>query len=327
MATTYRVGHSYDSPNWTVAQLVKAPTRIPGMVVNAVKDNLIADLLLRKGPAAPGGAVQYEEQVAFSSIREAEIIAEFAEIPTTQADVTMPMVAATQKRGLGLKFSKEMETRNDTGQVARDIGLARDAMIRSWNKLFFLAVYRASVLTMNASRQATGGWLTDVVPAAGLTPTAGIRRDIAQAQYLMANQQIQGAMDNDRYGFKPDTVIVHPSVMPILLDSEEVNKVFMNSPATTLSPRYQLAYPTNFLGPNLDIVQSWEILPNHALVLKRKTLGFISDEWPLYGSPLEYDQSTQSYTTYFTRRALVAIDTPKSAVLINGVNGTLASVP
>lgn len=325
MAVIQRVGHSYDSPQWTVSQMVKRPTLVPGMVVQAVKDNLIADLLLRQGPSAPGGAVQYNEQVAFASARSAEIIAEFGEIPTTQSDVSMPVVAATQKRGLGLKISKEMETRNDTGRVAQEVALARDAMIRSWNSVFFLAVYRASVLTMNASRQATGGWTVDVIPSAGLTPTAGIRKDIANAQYLMANQQIQGAIGNDRYGFVPDTLVVHPSLMPILLDSEEVNKVFANSPATTISPRFTMAYPTKF--GNLDIVQSWEILPNHAMVLKRNTLGFISEEWPLAGSPMEYTQREQTYNTFFTRRALNAIDTPKSCVLINGIQGTLTSVP
>src|SRR5690349_4567369 len=152
MAVIQRVGHSYDSPQWTVSQMMKRPTLVPGMVVQAVKDNLIADLLLRQGPAAPGGAVQYQEQVAFASTRAAEIIAEFGEIPTTQTDISMPVVAATQKRGLGLKVSKEMETRNDVGRVQMEMGLVRDAMIRSWNAVFFLAVYRASVLTMNASR-------------------------------------------------------------------------------------------------------------------------------------------------------------------------------
>jgi hypothetical protein len=327
VAVVQRVGHSYDSPQWSVSQMMKRPTLVPGMVVQGVKDNLIADLLLRSGPSAPGGAVQYQEQVTFSSARDAEIIAEFGEIPTTQSDISMPIVAATQKRGLGLKVSKEMETRNDVGRVAQEVALARDAMIRSWNRVFFLAVYRASVLTMNASRQATGGWTVDVVPSAGLTPTAGIRKDIANAQYLMANQQIQGQpnFDQTRYGFVPDTLVVHPSLMPILLDSEEVNKVFQNSPSTTISPRYTMSFPTKF--GNLDIVQSWEILPNHAFVMKRNTLGFISEEWPLAGSPMLYTEREQTYNTYFTRRALNAIDTPKSCVLINGIQGTITAVP
>ena len=325
MAVVQRVGHSYDSPQWTVSQMMKRPTLVPGMVIQGVKDNLIADLLLRKGPDAPGGAVQYQEQVAFASTRAAEIIAEFGEIPTSQSDISMPVVAATQKRGLGLKVSKEMETRNDVGRVAMEVGIVRDQMIRAWNAVFFLAVYRSSMLTMNASRQATGGWGTDVVPSAGLTPTAGIRKDIANAQYLMANQQIQGAIGNDKYGIVPDTLVVHPSLMPLLLDSDEVNKVFQASPSTDISPRFTMRYPTKF--GNLDIVQSWELLSNHALVLKRNTLGFVSEEWPLSGSPMAYTEREQTYNTYFTRRAVCAIDTPKACVLINGVQGTITAVP
>jgi hypothetical protein len=300
---------------------------LPNMVISAVKDNLIADLLLRKGPSAPGGAVQYQEQVVFSSIRDAEIIAEFGEIPTTQADIGIPTVVATQKRGIGLKISKEMETRNDVGRVAEEVRLTREALIRNWNKVFYQAVYRnPNILVMTASNAANGGWLTDVVPAAGLTPTAGIRKDIAQAKYLMSNQQVQGAMDNDRYGFVPDTMILHPSIAPEWLDSEEVNKVYDNSPATTLSPRYTMKMDNSFAG--LDIVLSWEILPDHAILCKKKTMGFISDEWPLSGSPTEYKQSEQTYSTYFTRRSLVAIDNPKSVVLINGVDGNpTAAVP
>lgn len=323
---TQRVGHSYDSPNWTVATLVKRPTLIPSIVVQAVKDNLIADVLLRQGPAAPGGAVQYQEQVVFSSLRDAEIIAEFGEIPTTQAEIGLPIVAATQKRGIGLKVSKEMETRNDVGRVAEELRLTREALIRNWNKIFYQAVYRnPNILTMNASNPSgvttagNGGWFVDVVPATGLSPTAGIRKDIANAKYLMANQVVQGAVDNDRYGFVPDTMIIHPSMEPEFLDSEEVNKVYVNSPATTLSPRFTMKLDRQFAG--LDIVKSWEILPNHVIICKRKTMGFISDEWPLSGSPTAYTEREQSYATYFTRRSLVAIDNPKSVVLLKGVNG------
>ena len=312
MPTVVRVGHSYDGPNWTVAQMVKAPSRLPNVVVQAVKDNLIADLLLRKGPAAPGGAVQYEEQVVFSSLREDEIVAEFGEIPMTQAGVSVPMMVATQKRGLGLKVSKEMVTRNDTGQVARDIGLTKEQLIRGWNKVFFTAVNtNPNILTMPASNAGSGGWTDNSV-------NAGIRRDIADARFLMANQTVQGAVDNDKYGYRPDTLILHPTMEAEFIDHDEINRVFENSPATTISPRYLLKAPTK-LG-DLDIIYSWEIDPTTALMVKRNTMGFISDEWPLSGSPTEYTEREQTYATYFTRRSLVAIDVPKSVLKITGIS-------
>ena len=312
MPTVVTVGHSYDGPKWTVAQLVKAPSRLSNIVIAAVKDNLIADLLLRQGPSAPGGAVQYEEQVAFASLREDEIIAEFGEIPTSQAGVTVPMMVATQKRGLGLKVSKEMETRNDTGQVARDMQLVKDQLVRGWNKVFFTAVTtNTNVLTMVASNAAGGGWVDD-------STSAGIKKDLAKGMFQMSNQQIQGAVDNDRYGIRPDTLLLHPSMEAEFVDHDEINRVFENSPATTISPRYTLKAPTKF-GP-LDVVYSWECPATEAWMLKRKTFGFISDEWPLNGSPTQYKESEQSYSTYFTRRSLVAIDYPKAVLKITGIS-------
>lgn len=309
VAPVVKVGHSYDGPRWTVSQMVHAPTRIPQIVVAAVKDNLIADLLLRQGPPAPGGAVQYEERVIFSSDRSAEIIAEFGEIPTTSSNVSMPMMAATQKRGIGVKISKEMETRNDIGRVGDEIGYARDEMVNAWNKVFFAAISaNLATLSMNAANL-TGGWTSG---------TTSIRKDLSTAMYTMANQTVQGALNNDRYGFKPDTLVIHPIVGAAFLDNDEINKVFDNSPATTISPRYTLAHPKKF-GQFLDIVESWECPQTKAYLLQRKKFGFISDEWPLSGSPTKYVEREQSYSTYFTRRALVAIDQPKSIITINNI--------
>lgn len=311
--TVVRVGHSYDGPQWTVAQMVKNPTRIPNITVAAVKDNLIADLLLRKGAAAPGGAVQFEEKVIFTSDREAEIIAEFGEIPTTQSGVTLPAMAMTQKRGIGVKISKEMETRNDVGRVSEEIGLARDEMVNAWNRVFFTAVTtNPNVLTRAATNAGQGGWF-DTDPS-----MSKIRRDIAQVQLQMANQNVQGAYLNDKYGFKPDTMIIHPTLGAEFVDNEEVNKIFMNSPATTISPRFQLRHPQKF-GQTLDIIESWEANPDQVIFTQRNKLGFISDEWPLQGSPMKYTESEQTWVTYFTRRALVAIDNPKSVLILTGV--------
>lgn len=316
VAPVVRVGHSYDGPSWTVSQLVKAPTRIPSIVVQAVKDNLIADLLLRQGPPAAGGAVQYEERVIFSSDRSAEIIAEFGEIPTTQSGMTLPMMAATQKRGIGVKVSKEMETRNDVGRVSDEIGYARDEMINAWNKVFFAAVNNnANVLTLAAQNTAGTGWY-------GSDPAVTrIRSDIAKVMLQMANQTVQGAQNNDRYGFKPDTMVIHPTMGANFVDNEEVNKIFMNSPATTISPRFTLAHPQKF-GQTLDVIESWEINPDQVMFCQRKKMGFISDEWPLNGSPTKYTEREQSYATYFTRRSLVAIDNPKSVLILTGVGST-----
>jgi hypothetical protein len=207
-----------------------------------------------------------------------------------------------------------METRNDVGRVAEEISLARDEMVNAWNKVFFAAVNaNPNVLTRAATNAGTGGWY-DTDPT-----MSKIRRDIAQVQLQMANQQVPGAYLNDRYGYKPDTMIIHPTLGAEFVDNEEINKVFMNSPATSISPRFQLAHPQKF-GQTLDVIESWEINPDQVMFCTRRKMGFISDEWPLSGSGMKYTEREQTWSTYFTRRAMVAIDNPKSVLLLTGVS-------
>lgn len=318
--TVVRVGHSYDGPNWSVASLTDNPTRIPNIVVQAVKDNTLVDLLLRKGPQN-NGAIAYEEKVIFSSLREDEIVAEYGEIPRTQSQATIPTVRGTQKRALGLQVSRETRTRDDRAKLAEDIALTRDQLVRGWNKVFFAAVNNnPNVLKMLASNAdgnagTADGWLT-----------GGIRRDIADATLLMANQQlVQGAVDNDRYGFRPDTMVIHPTMGAEFIDNEEVNKVFQNSPATTISPRYTMRHPQKF-GQYLDIIESWEMNPDEVMLCARNKMGFVSDEWPMFGEAMDYIKSRQVYETFFSRRAAVGIDNPKSVLIIKGVTGVATTV-
>lgn len=317
MSSPVRVGASYDGPKWTVSQLVKSPTRVPNLVRQLIKDNILADWVLRKGPTADGGSVVYEQQIALYAANGAEIVAEFGEIPMTESSMTLPVTAATTKRGLGFKISKEMETRNDVGRVADEMRMVRNAFSVTWDKVFINAITQnPSILTAVASNLAGGGW-------AGTGATAGIRKDIANAVYTVQSQQPTGAQNMDRLGYQPDTLIIHPSLAALFIDSNEVNQVFQASPLASQSLRYTGLMPKKFM--NLDVMQSWRLSPNWALVCQRNTMGFISDEWPLDVTPLRYNEDTQSYRSNITRRSLVAIDNPLSILLINGVQGTSVS--
>ena len=314
MTSPVRVGSSYDGPKWTVSQLVKSPTKVPNLIRTLVKDNLLADNLLRKGPNAAGGSVVYEQQVAMYAANGAEIVAEFGEIPMTESPMTIPVTAATTKRGLGFKISKEMETRNDVGRVADEMRMVKNAFQVTWDKVFTNAVTQnPGILTAVASNLASGGW-------AGTGASAGIRKDIANAIYTIQSQQPTGAQNMDRLGYEPDTLIIHPSMVALFIDSNEVNSVFLGSPLASESLRYTGKMPKKFL--TLDVVTNWRMSPNWAVVCQRNAMGFISDEWPLDVTPLRYNEDTQTYRSNITRRSVLAIDNPKSIILINGVQGT-----
>lgn len=317
MTSPVRIGSSYDGPSWTVSQLVKAPTKVPNLIRNMVQDNILADWVLRKGPTADAGAVVYEQQVALYAANGAEIVAEFGEIPGVETPMTIPVTAATTKRGLALKISKEMETRNDVGRVADELRMIRNAFSITWDKIFINAITQnPGILTAVASNLAGGGW-------AGTGATAGIRKDIANGVYTVQSQQALGAQNMDRIGYQPNTMVIHPSMAALFIDSNEVNQVFQGSPLASEQLRYTGLMPKKFM--NLDVMTSWRVSPNWALIFERNTMGFISDEWPLNVSPLKYDEDTQTYRSNITRRSLVAIDNPKSIILVNGVQGTAVS--
>lgn len=303
------VGHSYDGPKWTVSEMVKAPARVPNIVKSLVEDADISKWLLRPGPTAVGGSVVFEENIVQYADNDAEIVAEFGEIPMTTSPVRTQITRATVKRGLGLKISDEMVSRNDTGRVNDEIRMVKNKIVRGREKIFFNACMNADVNLVPASN-ATGGWLSGA--------NTGIVKDLAAAMYAITNQGPQGAAENEKLGYSPDTLIIHPSYQYSLIDNEEINRIFAGSPLADESLRYTGKLPKKFL--NLDILMSWSVPVTTAIVCQRKALGFISEEWPLRGSPMKHDDDTQSYRTNFSYRNLVAIDNPKAVAFIQGID-------
>jgi hypothetical protein len=309
MVDTIAVGHSYDGSKYTVNDLIKAPKRVPNLVRSLVQDNDISPWMLRTGPTADGGAVVFEENVALYARDDAEVVAEFGEIPMTSSDMTVPTSRATTKRGLGLKISKEMVTRNDTGRVQEEIRKVRDKIVRGRERRFFQTIMAADANLVPASN-VTGGWLSGA--------NTGIIKDLTTAMYAITNQAPQGALENEKLGYTPDTLVIHPSYQYSLIDNAELNNIFAGSPLASQQLRYTGKLPKKFL--NLDVLMSWSVPVTTAIVAQRKALGFISTEWPLNGSPLEYERSTESYTTYFSYRDVVVIDNPKAVAFIQGID-------
>lgn len=308
MADTVNVGHSYDGSKFTVNDLVKAPARVPNLVRSFVQDNDISPWVLRTGPTAVGGAVVYEENVALYANDDPEVVAEFGEIPMTSSGMTVPATRSTTKRGLGLKISKEMQTRNDMGRTQDELRRVRNKIVRARERAFFASIQAADVNLIPAGN-ATGGWLTG---------TTSVVADLADAMYEITNQAPQGAEENEKLGYNPDTLIIHPSYQFSLIDSDEMNQIFQGSPLASEQLRYTGKLPKKFL--NLDILMSWACPITTAIVCQRKAMGFVSTEWPLSGSPMKYDEATQSWTTYFSYRDVMVIDNPKAVTFIQNID-------
>ena len=307
------VGHFYDVSKVTVNDLVKSPTRVPNLIKSLVRDNDISPWMLREGPTAAGGAVVYDETpIPLYASDDGEIVAEFGEIPMASAPMRTSITRSTTKRGLGLMISKEMQTRNDMGRVQDEITMVRNRLVRTRERVFFDAIFAASTNVIPAGN-ATGGWLSG---------TTSIVADLADAMYEIAQEQPAGAIEEERLGYSANTLIIHPSYQFSLIDNTEINNIFAGSPLADEQLRYKGKLPKKFM--NLDILMSWSCPFTTAIVCQRKAMGFISTEWPLSGSPMRYDEDTQSWRTNFSYRDLVAIDNPKAVCLIQNIDDGVA---
>lgn len=311
------VTHSYDGPKWTVNDLVKNPTFVPNQIAKSVADSNIADQLLRTGPSAVGGAVAYETTLALYAGSEGEIVAEYAEYPMTTAPMRTRVTAGTTKRGLGFRFSEEMRTRNDVGRVQDTTQMVRDTLIAGKDKALITAVLNnGSVQSFAAASAATtDGWYsTD--PA-----VSKIKYDVARAIFKLTSQGVTGAQYSEKLGYKADTLVVHPQVSAMFIQNPEVQGMFQPGPTPASgTTTFTGLYPQKFL--TLNLYESWRVPQDTVFVCQRKAMGFISTEWPLKGTPLKFDESTDSYTSYFKYRDLVVVDNPLAVCKITNIDGS-----
>lgn len=305
MTAPFIVGSSQDGPKLTVNTFLKYPRMIPQILLDMTRAQFIGDALLRKGPAAIGGAVAWKEATPLFSLESDEIVAEYGEIPGVEFDAPIMHTRATTKRGLAVKVSQEMVDRNDVGTVMEDIRRARNTLVRSYDKQFMATIFNnPAVPTMPSS----GTWFG---------ATTKIRRDIADAALIIQSAFAHNDPDQ-RFGYDPDTIVINNQTATEWLDSEEINKVFQASPLADESLRYTGKMPRKFFGFN--IIRSWQVPTDTALLLERGTVGFYSDERPLRGTPLYEHKPTETWRSDFTRITVMAADNPKAAVIITGIN-------
>ena len=310
------VSASYDGPKWTVNQLVKSPVWVPNLVSKIVNDNNIAEWLLRNGPTAVGGAVAFEETLALYAGSEGEIVAEMAEYPMTETSERTPVTRATTKRGIGFRISEETRTRNNTGRVQDDIKKVSDTLINGRDRVFFDAVMTNPNVHSTAASSAatTDGWYsTD-------PDVSKIVYDISRAKFRISSMGVTGAQYSEKLGYKADTLIVHPQVAEMLIYSPELARLYDQASPVTSGITFNNLLPKKIL--NLDVFTSWRCPADTAIVCQRKSMGFISKEWPLRGTPLKFNEADDTYTTYFRYRDLVAVDNPKAVAKITNIDGT-----
>lgn len=282
-----------------VADFIKAPLTIRSVMTKLLDKQFIADALLRAVPAPPGGAVKFTESEPMFATG-LEVIAEYGEIPVAQGADGVPQAVFTVKGGGAVLISEEMRTRNDVDLLNKRIKQITNGMVKFWDDRFMAAIFAAPIPTQ-------------AVPLAWTDTTAKIRFDVAKAR-----ETVMGQLDSNgnEFGFNPNTIVLNPLRASALTYNDDVAKVFQGNLADK-SLIYAGDEGRDIGG--LRILKSWRVPANKAIVMERKTVGFIADERKLRTTAMYEQRERETHRSDTTRMSAVGIDAPKSAVILTGV--------
>lgn len=284
----------------TVNAIVKDPLWIPERIVALTQNQFITDRILRDAGTPAGGAIAYRASSPIFADQQSAIVAEGTEIPVvtvSRGDLTSK---PTAKHGLGLIITREMQSRNQLGEVDRQLNVVSNTIIRDIDGALFAVLQSAVTQT----RVATAAWSS--------TSAATIRRDINAAR-LLVRQAALAAQANNWFGYDADTLVLNPVDESNLLDSPEFLALLFGqvnpSDIASLDGRTIL---------DLTIMVSRAAPQGTPLVVQRNTIGGYADEWPLESTALYPIQETQSYRSDTTRSTVGFVDQPLAGCWITG---------
>lgn len=298
---TTKVVSSFDGPRVTVNDFVKDPLRIPELVINMAKQGFLADSVLRNGGLNESGAVRFNESTPLYADDNAEVRAEFAEVPVGTTSVGDPRVTFVEERALAILVSDAMRRRQVIDPVTRQLTQVRNTLIRSWDDAFMKAIIgNAGVNTVTAAAAWSGA-------------SVDIRKDINAARKLVDNAQ---TANGSEFAFEADTLIVNKTTKFDLLGSEQFQGPYVGNIASE-NLHYTGKLPNQIL--TLDVLVSNRVPAGKAIVLHRNVAGFISDELPLQATPLYRDEPRKTWRSDVQRASAIGIDNPKAITVISGV--------
>jgi hypothetical protein len=301
--TTVGTVSSNDGFRLTVNTLLKRPNVIKERILGLADQQFITDVVLRKVQDVPSGVVLYNESTPLYANGGPSIVAEGGEIPLITANLGIGKAARTIKRAFGIEFTEEMRRRNDMDRVNTSITQVVNSMKAAWEDAFLAAAIAGFASTASGTAWATA---TDV------------RSTLANAMLAiqLADADSTNQSGVQKFGFEPDTLILHHARAMDLALNSDMNKYFVGSDRTASADR--LSLPGLLFG-QFKVVKSWRVPTTSAILLESGTVGGIADERPLDVTPLERNNTNETWRCNVVRQSAIFLDQPKAARVITGI--------
>lgn len=301
-----------DGPRTSVADMIGAPMMVPTKMKELMTKVFISESILRNAGPNPSGLVGYSEGDPTFLVGDVENVAEFAEIPVTYGEMGVPRVAVANKQGLGIRISREMRDENRIGAVNKQMTQLKNTFKRADDRALRAMLLSPAVPTMPVA----AAWDT-----ANGDPRLDLALGIKEITFATPNADAN-ASNEEWAGFEPDTIILNPGILPVLMANEKFNKVYNGNVAgDSLLLTGQL--PGSIYGKT--IIGSMSFPEDRILICERGTIGFYSDTRPLEFTGVYPEGNgpnagpTETWRSDMTHKRAMALDQPKAGLWLTGL--------
>lgn len=301
---------AFSGETLTVDAMVKDPTYIQERILEDLDKAFLEEALFRNA-GTNDGIVAYSEAVAPFLNDDAEVVAEYAEIPLSNMDSGKVKSLIGHKTALGVSVSLEQRRHNKLDPVVRQVNGLKNTMVRTSVRASLAAFASAEIPTLNVGTK----WEE---------PTANPLGDVRAAKRMISQAKPE-TDDQALFGYKPDTLVIAESTLEAALEHEATQKFFIGNMAVE-NPVFKGITP-GVLSQLRIVTSSW-LEEDEIYVMEAQTAGFYSDSIPLTVSELYsphgdngYGGATQSWRVDAFRTRIIAVDNPKAVVKIEGALG------
>ena len=301
---------AFSGETLTVDAMVKDPTYIQERILEDLDKAFLEEALFRDA-GTNDGIVAYSEAVAPFLNDDAEVVAEYAEIPLSNMDAGKVKSLIGHKTALGVSVSLEQRRHNKLDPVVRQVNGLKNTMVRTSVRASLAAFANAEIPTLNVGKN----WEE---------PTANPLGDIRAAKRMISQAKPE-TDDQALFGYKPDTLVIAESTLEAALEHEATQKFCIGNMAAE-NPVFKGITP-GVLSQLRIVTSSW-LEEDEIYVMEAQTAGFYSDSIPLTVSELYsphgdngYGGATQSWRVDAFRTRIIAVDNPKAVVKIEGALG------
>lgn len=277
----------------SVSVFLQNPAFVQARMMQLTDQKFVGDFIFSKGPAAPGGAVAYNQNTTndlFLS-RDVKPIAPGAEYPLLTDTIPTPLIALIRKWGGRIEIYDEDISRNRVDVLGRELNKLANTMVRKVDTVAIKALNDAVTQTYAFSTQWSSS-STDII--SGLT----------QAQLIPELLDLP---------YELNTLIVNPTNRQQFFSSLAINK---NLGLLAEEALVRTGFIGTILGFNIFVTN--RVPAGTAYLVERGQVGSVSDEGAAGSKTYRQEDSDKVFVQAW-RKFVPFVTDPLAAVKLTGL--------